>query len=206
MPLLKNLKTNSVLTNEEKIIVEKKYSSIKFKFLNDVEKVKLITNLVLKIHVITGWVLPENEIMEVFVEQFFKKVTEEYSSLNKDEFEHAFRSLGTTIEDWGKEMNLNLIDKVLRQYLETRFEISEKEEKQLPPPEIKSWTNEDILNKYRSEIEICFQALKRGYYPIIHIYFEETLSNDGMMIEEENISEFFVRKLGDGTKNLYIKE
>lgn len=194
------------LTGDEKVIIEKKYASKKIKYLTDLEILYAVKNILLKIHVITGWVLPVAELMNILIDQFFKKIKEDYNDLNPDEIEHAFRSKGTKIKDWGKEMNLNLIDEVLSLYIENRFEISDKEEKLLPPPAYKSWTNEDILNKYRSEIEVCFQALRKGYRPIIHIYFEETLRNDGMMEDNENISEFFVRKLNSGTENLYIKE
>lgn len=206
MKHLMNSETILRLTPDEIIVLEKKYASKKFKFLTDVERIYAVKNLLLKIHVITGWNLPNAEFKKVLDDQFLKKIMENYSTLNPDEIEFAFRSNGTTTEDWGKEVNLNLLDKILIPYIENRFEISSREEKLLPAPEIKSWTNEDILNKYRSEIEVCYQALRKGYRPIIHIYFEETLRNDDMINEGENIHEFFVRKLNSGTENLYIKE
>ncbi|MEO8824107.1 MAG: hypothetical protein ABI366_11095 [Ginsengibacter sp.] len=162
--------------------------------------------LLLKIHVITGWVLPGAELKNILNDQFHKKIMEEYSELNPDEIEYAFRNKGTGLEDWGKEVNLNLLDKILIPYLDARFAISQNEERLLPVSESIPWNKEDFINKYRSEIEAAFQAMKKGYNPIIHIYFEETLREDGMMLEAENIHEFLVRKLGSNCDNLYVKE
>lgn len=200
------LKATSVLTNDEKIIIEKKYASKKINFLSDVERLFAVKNILLKIHVITGWVLPTSELMNVLIDQFYKKIIEDYSELNPDEIEFAFRNKGTILKDWGKEINLNLIDEILIPYVNSRFEISKKEENLIPVKEDKLWSNEEIINQYRFEIESCFQALRKGYRPLIHKYFEETLRNDGMMNEDENISEFLVRKLNSMVENLYIKE
>lgn len=174
--------------------------------MSDVE-VRLRTNeLLIKINVITGWSFPlDTETQLVLKDQFFKKLKESYSDVNVEEIEYAFRN-NTSVKDWGKNINLFLIDEVMIPYLDSRFSASVKEESMLPVPEIRPWTNEDILNKYRSEIETCFQALKKGYRPIIHIYFEETLKNDGMLNKDENISEFFVRKLNSNCEHLYVKD
>lgn len=188
------------------IIIEKKYASKKFKFLSDVEIQFAAKNILLKIHVITGWVLPMVELMNVLVDQFVKKIKEDYAELNPDEMEFAFRSKGTTLKDWGKEMNLNLIDEIMLAYLDERFSVSKKEENMVPVHELRTWTNLDILNQYRSDIESAFQAMKKGYRPLIHIYFESTLRDDEMMLKEETLGEFFVRKLGSGCSNLYTKE
>lgn len=203
---MQKLKKTSVLTDDEKIVIQKKYASKKFKYFNEVEMLFAVKNILLKIHVITGWVLPMAELMNVLIDQLTKKIREDYSELNQDEVEYAFRNKGTVLKDWGKEMNLNLIDEILVSYLDSRYAISKKEEEMKVPIESIRWSEEDILNKYRFELETCFQAMRKGYKPIIHIYFEETLRNDGLMKDDENISEFFVRKLNSGTENLYIKE
>lgn len=196
----------AVFTPDESLIIQKKYASKKFKFLSDVDQIKAAKSLLLKIHVITGWTLPTSDILNILIDQFYKKMCEEYSELNLDEIEYAFRKKGTTLEDWGKEINLNLIDKVFISYLAARYEVSVKEERLLPAPERKPWSSEDIVNQYRFDIETAFQAMKKNYQPIIHIYFEETLRADGMMKEEENINDFFARKLDSGCDNLYVKE
>lgn len=89
--------------------------------------------ILLKIHVVTGWVVPaDDKILDILLDQFEKKLTESYSNVNADELEYAFRSLGTTVKDWGKTMNLSLIDEVMIPYLQTRAEISKLEEHKTP--------------------------------------------------------------------------
>ena len=52
--------------------------------------------LLLKIHAITGWTIPEKKILTVLVDQFRKKILESYPNCNPDEIEYAFRQTGTT--------------------------------------------------------------------------------------------------------------
>jgi len=198
---------SSVFSDEENKMIQLKYSAPKIRDLNEAELRIRVKSLLLKINVITGWVLPQNEaIMIVLKDQFQKKLIEDYPDLNVEEIEYAFRHSGTSVEDWGKEFNLNLVDKILYPYQQKRFEASELEWRTKPAPDKKPYDPKDVLNQYRSEIETCFQALKKGYRPIIHIYFEETLRDDGLLNEGENINEFFVRVLRNGTEKLYIKE
>src|SRR6185312_3967709 len=173
--------------------------------MNDLE-LRLKTNeLLIKINVITGWSFPlDSETQRILKDQFFKKLRESYSDVNVEEIEYAFRN-NTEVKDWGKNINLFLIDEVMAPYLENRYDLSVKEERLLPPPEPILWTSEDIKNLYRSQIEEYFQALKKGYYPIRHKYYEETLREDGMIPEGENMDEFLVRKLATAN-NLYLKE
>ena len=84
--------------------------------------------LLLRISVITGWVNPEGPMLNILVDQFSKKLAESYKNVNADEVEYAFRTYGTTVKDWGKQMNLSLIDEVMITYLQSRKEISAKEE------------------------------------------------------------------------------
>jgi hypothetical protein len=89
--------------------------------------------ILVKIHVITGWVIPEDEgYMNILMDQFEKKLSESYSNVNADEIEYAFRTFGTTVKDWGKSMNLSLIDEVMIPYLEQRATVSKIEEQKQP--------------------------------------------------------------------------
>lgn len=160
--------------------------------------------LLLKIHVITGWVIPDTKLMNILVDQFEKKLIEDYSMLNTDEIEYSFRKGGTIVKDWGKGMNLSLIDQVLLPYVNNRFEVSALEEKRnrTPPPQ-KIYTDEEITKERRGHIEQAFQAMKKGYYPILHGYFKEVLVEDQLMDEAETIADFFVRKL-QNEQNIYV--
>lgn len=85
--------------------------------------------LLLKIHAITGWKIPEDEAM-IFVlqDQFQKLLLEKYFKYNFDEVEYAFRTHGTSIKDWGKSLNLSLIDEAMAPYVSARLEVSKIEE------------------------------------------------------------------------------
>lgn len=116
----------------------------------DAEEIDLWADaLLLKIHAITGWTIPEKTILTVFTDQFKKKIIESYPRCNPEEIEYAFRSGGTTVKDWGKQINLSLIDEVMKPYLHTRYELSRIEEqqkvKQLEP------AKEDLSEKTMSE-------------------------------------------------------
>jgi hypothetical protein len=129
--------------------------------------------LLLKIHVITGWVVPEKEMLTILLDQFQKKLVENYPDLNPEEIEFAFRSKGTTIEDWGKAMNLNLLDKVLVPYLDNRYKISETE-RQLNYYKRRPEFNLDNDIDWRRMIEEDYQFFLSGKilntFP--HKYFE----------------------------------
>ncbi len=163
--------------------------------------------LLLKISVITGWIIPDNEKQDILVGQFKMKLIEDCDTVNVDEIEYAFRKYGTTVEDWGKEMNLNMVDKVLIPYLSERMEASFAEERKAAPPEQKIYTEDQVLNERRGHIEMAFQAMRRGNYPVLHEYFPEVLHHDGFIEEptEELMNELFVLALNTGRENIYEK-
>lgn len=93
--------------------------------------------LLLKIHAITGWTLPVSEMMNIFIDQMQKKMQESYRNVTAEEVEYAFRNRGLDIKDWGKELNLTMVDEVMFPHLNTRSELSKFEEQQKnKPPEI----------------------------------------------------------------------
>lgn len=82
----------------------------------------------LRICVITGWQMPEDELQDILIDQFMKKLTETYPNVNPEEFEYAFRTYGTTVQDWGKQINLSLIHQVMHPYLTAREHIGKVED------------------------------------------------------------------------------
>jgi len=131
--------------------------------------------LLAKIHVITGWIVPENELMNILVDQFEKKLYESYPTVNPDEVEFAFRTEGTKVKDWGKSMNLSLIDEVMYPYLSKRFELSKLEEqvktKKSMYVEIKENLSDVTMNSWWEYIED--QVRNKGYkldFIPIHLY------------------------------------
>lgn len=205
---LTSSKQSLAVLDEENVIIQKKYAAKQIRQMNDQELSLWPKALLLKIHVITGWVIPASDLLNILIDQFQKKLIEDYGNLNTEEVEYAFRKSGTVIKDWGKEMNLNLIDQVLIPYLQERIEASANEEKGKHPPVQKIMTEEEITNERRGHIESAFQAMKDGRLPIMHIYFPEVLHMDGLIpaANEEAMTEFFVEALGKGRENIYIKE
>lgn len=128
--------------------------------------------LLLKIHVITGWVIPAKDLMIVLLDQFNKKLKESYDIVNPDEIEYAFRAYGTTVKDWGKQMNLSLIDEVMIPYLNARNEVSKIEEQVKSQPkqieENKQLTDEEKDAWFE---EIC-GLISSGKLPMLFIPIE----------------------------------
>lgn len=120
--------------------------------------------------------------MNILVDQFTKTLIEKYDELNSNEIEFAFRSKGTIVEDWGKSMNLNLLDKVLTPYLNDRYKISEIErqiayKKTMPPFSL------DNLN-YRQMIEEDYQFFLSGkILNVFPVHYYPTLVEDGFIQE-----------------------
>lgn len=131
-----SLKTK-LLTESDRKVLEMKYKSVKIKKMTDRQLNAHVLALMMKVSVITGWQIPqfdssegkkENPYAMILQDQFRKKMMEDYGDLNIDEIEYALRSFGTKIKDWGKAMNLSLIDEAIGKYTFLRREISEYEE------------------------------------------------------------------------------
>lgn len=128
-------------------IIEAKYKSKRFFEMDFSELDRWTKALLLKIHSITGWVIPDNGMYKILVDQFRKKIGESYFNCNPDEIEFAFRNYGTMVKDWGKNMNLSLIDEVMREYLERRFEVSRHEEQMADKSVLQMEYKEDLSDK-----------------------------------------------------------
>lgn len=160
--------------------------------------------LLLKIHVITGWVIPEKELLSILVDQFQKKLVEDYPMLNVDEIEYAFRQQASK-PDWGKTMNLALIDEVLVPYLKKRYQVSSDEEKKLEPPPQVLLTDQQLEDIQRGDIEAFYQRCRNGKHTYgAPDYFKDILVKDKLMEKNDDISSFFVQRLGKGFENIYV--
>jgi hypothetical protein len=86
--------------------------------------------LLFRLHTITGWKLPDDEyFLNTLVSEFTQYLVEKCGDLNPEEIAHAFRHYSLGIQDWGKSMNLSLIDEPIREYRIRRRELSELEER-----------------------------------------------------------------------------
>lgn len=161
-------------------------------------------SLLLKIHVITGWVIPSSDLQTILVDQFQKKLMESYPNMNTEEIEYAFRNGGTTVKDWGKAMNLSLIDEVLIPYLAERQRLShELEERSVPPPEQVINTEEELMNYWRMWTEEYYQRLRSGLVEKLPNYAREILVIDGLIKTTGEAEVFFASKLENVRENIY---
>jgi hypothetical protein len=132
--------------SEESRVIEMKYAAKTFSKMEVEERELTAYQILLKIHAIRGWSIPVSELMDILVGQFEKKLSESYANVNEEEMMYAFRNYQTDIKDWGKALNLSLIDEVMQVYLEQRFELSRQEESLNKPLSIEhkqELTNED---------------------------------------------------------------
>lgn len=186
-------------------MIDLKYKSTQFGAMSDIELLDECRLLLLRISVIAGWTVPQAELKNILIENLCKKMIESYPNVNINEVEYAFRNKETGIKDWGKNFSLTLLDEVMKPYVEKRYSVSDIEQRIKTPLIQKIYTDEEILNWRREEIEIAFQNMKRGYYPPLHLYFKEVLLNDELIGEAETIGEFFVRNLNSSTEHIYEK-
>lgn len=141
------------LQPDELQIINLKYKSPVFGKMTDGQLFQSVQTLLLKIHVITGWEIPVKELMGILIDQLIKKIREDYETLNSDEVEHAFRQ--APVKEWGKALNLNLIDEVVGPYLVKRRQISDMEERSKPAPVQK------LAPMWQLDLEIAYNNLKR---------------------------------------------
>lgn len=159
----------------------------------------------LKIHVITGWAIPSDERMEILLDQFIKKIKESYPNTNPEEWEFAFRNYGTTVKDWGKAMNLSLIDEVMMPYLADRKHLSHEVEERKDPPPIKIMSDDELDNLHRMWTEEFYQQIRNGIAKDVPDFTRAILTKDGLIQNGGEADMFFTWKLGNGVKNIYEK-
>jgi hypothetical protein len=171
----------SPLTPEEQQVLEVKYKCKQIGAMSADDVTKWAKALLVKIHVITGWTIPASpELTNVLMDQFSKFLQEKYYSMNPEEIEFAFRSEGTTVEDWGKSFNLNLVDKVLMPYLNKRCRISETERQLHYYQRRPEFSLEKDID-YRRQIEEDYQSFLGGKMRLVTfpIGYYDTLAQDG---------------------------
>lgn len=108
-------------------ILKAKEAGIPYRKMSQDEVLLSAYALIVKMNVITGWSVPDKKVLDIFAEQLSLKLLETYSYLNQYEIEYAFRTY--SVNDWGKNFNLNALDEVLKPYLVLRRELHTNEEK-----------------------------------------------------------------------------
>lgn len=191
---------------DELVVLQVKYSAPLISRLSDEEVSANSELLLLKIHAITGWIIPGNEILTILLEQFAEKLKESFPNCNTKEIEYAFRTHGSAVKDWGKQMNLSLIDEVMGIYLEQRAQISRMEESlKTKPTEQKPFDDEAYNDALRGNAEQWYQWILLGKIKYAPEGMKEILVKDNFLTKEADISDFLVDWIGKGNKHLYTK-
>lgn len=173
--------------------------------LKPIEKRTGIEALVVKISVITGWIIPASPYKEVFLNAFEQQIEKEYPHLNLQEMELAFMKYGTRLPDYGKEMNLSLFTAVLDSYRADRKEAERnanlEAENRL---KIDPMTDDQMINEARGEIEFYYQQRKRGNdRPLTFPFWAEVLVLDKFIGATDQMESFFNYCLQKNIKNIY---
>lgn len=190
----------------EKAILRVKYAGLQFAKMKQQNLWAFAKATLLKIHVITGWTIPGDELMKILLDQFIKKIIETYPDTNPEEWEYAFRNYGTGVKDWGKAMNLSLIDEVMSGYLSDRKELSHAiEERNAEPPPIKIYTEEENDNLHRELTEGYYQRIRKGFIEPIPDYSRAILVKDSLIENGGQAELFFTGKLERKVEGIYIK-
>lgn len=72
-------------------------------------------------------------------------------------------------------------------------------------PTQKIYTDKEIDDLNRLDIENAYQLMRNGRVPFgLPTYFKDLLVKDGLMKQEDNLSSFFVQRLGRNVENIYV--
>ena len=118
-----------------------------------IDLVRQAKGLLVRLHTITGWKLPDDDFfLNTLISEFTKYLTENCGDLNPEEVAYAFRNYAMGTKDWGKSMNLHLINEPIAEYRKVRRHISELEERasesakdaqiSIEPPKEVDWSQE----------------------------------------------------------------
>lgn len=190
--------------------MQAKYSKPQICKLSDVEVRTGIFNVIKRIHIITGWPLPnDDEYLAILADELMLKLQADFYMMNFDEVVLAFRKNGIGVKDWGKNMNLTLVCEVLAEYCNERLRLSAEEErlKAVPPKQV-IYTDEQLLNLHRQDIENFYQRCRAGIIPSgIPPYFLPVLIKDGWMADgSDDMTAFFSEQLNSNIQSLYKKQ
>lgn len=170
------------LEPEEAEVLDLKYRSKRFSDMKPAEISVCSYGLLLKISVVTGWPLPTAEqLLDILIDQFYHKLKESYADFNVEEIEYAVRNYGTKIKDWGKNINLSLLDEVMVQYRTQRETVSEIEQNRQRPmidePKLEDITNQDWYNQTKGLVRNRKLTVEFVPLPLYDWAFKENLIN-----------------------------
>lgn len=166
------------------MLVRKHTGGAPFGSMDDTRLALEVKALIIRIHVVTGWIIPEEELGIVLMDQLAKVLRENYGNANRGEIEAAFRQNSAQVQNWGRSFNLGLLQQVLEPYFTRRQTLSLLEEQKreekggLPGPSV---ADQELVD-YNFEMWCRYERLE-----FIHARTYEALENARvLMLEEES--------------------
>jgi hypothetical protein len=148
--------------------------------MGEVQLLRQVEVLLMKIHIITGWDIPENELMATELSnQLYDKLIEDYSSLNFDEIEYAMRTIGAGVKDFGKNINLSLIDSVLTPFIHKRAAVRELESRAIKQAHMIEAPKEPI------DKELLIKTVRGVYLKLRHTTLIPVMVYDFLVEQKE---------------------
>jgi len=167
--------------SQDRKVITLKYASKSFGKMSDEERCLHAFDLLLKIHVIVGWTIPVGQLMDILTAQFEKKLSESYTNVNAEEFEYAFRNRNLETNDWGKALNLTMIDEVMLPYLSTRFDLSRQEESLMSKNYHLVEEKRELSDEEKSEWIMDWKSMEDINIDLIPLIFYEFLDTKGII-------------------------
>lgn len=119
------------LSSQDQTILAVKYIQAPISRLDLLQAVGIIQGLIKRIKVIAGWNIPElKEDLEILYAELYQHFCENWPTVNAEEVAFAFRKYGSEVNNWGKDINLVLLDQIIGKYMAERREIGIIEERQ----------------------------------------------------------------------------
>ena len=125
--------------------------------MDDMELIATIQGLLVRVKVVTGWSIPDLESeRRILYSEFAIHLQEKWATLNHEEIMFAVRNYAGT--DWGKNVNLKLLDDAIEVYHRKRVVLSQiEEQKKGKQPELAN-VNAD----WKSLCEESYQSYLKG--------------------------------------------
>lgn len=156
-------------------IIKAKYSGPRFSALAKLgdDAIKQAAGVsIFKICVITGWQMPESPHFQAALEaEYAKYCAEQLADMTPDEVGFAMRNYALNVKDWGKFVNLQLINEPIQAYRDARAEASKLEEqKRTVTPEIEGPKDTDWSDTWEKLIKGEISGIYADLIPYPSIY------------------------------------
>lgn len=197
------------LADKELSIINASLTGQKIRDLPEQEIGATSMRLLFSISVITGWEIPNNDAyQETLTRQLYLKIKESYGSCTEEEILYAMRNYSQGVEEYGKPINLKLIDDVMVKYISEKQQLANylERKRQDENEERKTeYTEEHYKNDLRKNAQISYRIFLSGVVPRSveahrNILKEDQLIND----DEKSIIEYFTEWKSRGVENIYI--